>query len=231
MSDTRPEPADEKAALRKSAAKVRAALAEAEADAAERLAAQAGILATLADPLVGPVAGQLADSLADPLVDPLAEEAGSSQPVIAAYLPIRSELSPLPLVGALAAIGMTTAMPVTPAPGNPLSFRAWGLGETLAEGPYNTKQPPPELPEVTPDVILAPMLAFDDAGWRLGYGGGFYDRTLAGLRAAGRRVVALGIAYDGQQVDSVPTGAYDMRLDGVLTPSGLRPAAPISGEL
>lgn len=214
MSDTRPEPADEKAALRKSAAKMRAALAEAEADAAERLAAQAGILATLAGPLAEET-----------------EEAGSSQPVIAAYLPIRSELSPLPLVGALAAIGMTTAMPVTPAPGNPLSFRAWGLGEALAEGPYNTKQPPPELPEVTPDVILAPMLAFDDAGWRLGYGGGFYDRTLAGLRAAGRRVVALGIAFDGQQVDSVPTGAYDMRLDGVLTPSGLRPAAPISGEL
>ena len=211
MSDTRPDPADEKSALRKSAGKLRAALAEAEADAAERLAAQAGILATLA--------GLPAD------------ETGSSQPVIAAYLPIRSELSPLPLVGALAAIGMTTAMPVTPAPGNPLSFRAWSLGETLVEGPYNTKQPPPELPEVTPDVILAPMLAFDDAGWRLGYGGGFYDRTLAGLRAAGRRVVALGIAYDGQHVDSVPTGPHDMRLDGVLTPSGLRPAAPISGEL
>ena len=211
MSDTRHDPADEKAALRRSAGKVRAALAEAEADAAERLAAQAGILATLAGPL--------------------AEETGSNQPVIAAYLPIRSELSPLPLVGALAAIGMTTAMPVTPAPGNPLSFRAWRLGETLAEGPYNTQQPPPELPEVTPDVILAPMLAFDDSGWRLGYGGGFYDRTLAGLRAAGRRVAALGIAFDGQHVDSVPTGPYDMRLDGVLTPSGLRPAAPISGEL
>ena len=77
---------------------------------------------------------------------------------------------------------------------------------------------------MTPDVILAPMLAFDDEGWRLGYGGGFYDRTLAALRAGGRRVAALGIAYDGQVVDKVPTGPFDMRLDGVLTPSGLRSA-------
>ena len=66
------------------------------------------------------------------------------------------------------------------------------------------------------------MLAFDSSCWRLGYGGGFYDRTLSGLRAVGRHVVALGIAYDGQLVDKVPTGSYDMRLDGVLTPSGLR---------
>ena len=76
--------------------------------------------------------------------------------------------------------------------------------------------------EIIPSVILTPMLAFDSSCWRLGYGGGFYDRTLFGLRAAGRHVVALGIAYDGQVVDKVPTGPFDMRLDGVLTPSGLR---------
>ena len=200
MSDALSDPADTKAALRKDAAKHRATLVAADPDAAERLAAQAGIIATLAGE------GQ--------------DDAGA----VAAYLPIRSELSPLPLVAALVAAGVKTAMPVTPAPGHPLCFRAWAPGDSLDEGPYNTQQPPASAPEVVPTVILAPMLAFDDGGWRLGYGGGFYDRTLAALRTAGHRVCALGVAYDGQRVATVPTGPYDMQLDGVLTPSGLRPA-------
>ena len=75
---------------------------------------------------------------------------------------------------------------------------------------------------IVPRLVLAPMLAFDDAAGRLGYGGGFYDRTLAGIRADGQAVTAIGIAFDGQQVASVPTGPYDMPLDGVLTPTGLR---------
>jgi len=200
MSDALSEPAAAKAALRKEAARHRATLAAGDPDAADRLAAQAGIIAALAGD------GQ--------------EGAG----IVAAYLPIRSELSPLPLVSALVAAGLGTAMPVTPEAGHPLRFRAWAPGDDLAEGPYNTQQPAASAPEVTPTVILAPMLAFDDAGWRLGYGGGFYDRTLAALRGGGHRVCALGIAYDGQHVAAVPTGPYDMRLDGVLTPSGLRPS-------
>ena len=214
MSDARPDPADEKAALRKTAAVTRAALAAADPDAADRLAAQAGILVDIARQCREEGAGKGAGRAQD------------GAPVIAAYLPIRSELSPLPLVGALAEAGMITAMPVTPSPGNPLSFRAWSPGDALADGPYNTKQPPPDWPDITPDVILAPMLAFDGSCWRLGYGGGFYDRTLAGIRGAGRSVVALGVAYDGQYVEAVPTGPFDMKLDGVLTPSGLRPARP-----
>jgi 5-formyltetrahydrofolate cyclo-ligase len=67
------------------------------------------------------------------------------------------------------------------------------------------------------------MLAYDEACWRLGYGGGFYERTLAGLRAAGNIVTAIGIAFDGQLVDKVPVGPFDVSLDAVLTPSGLRP--------
>jgi len=206
MSDPLNDPAAEKAALRKHAGKTRAALAADDAGAADRLAAQAGIVA------------EIAMSLSD------APDSGGGAPVIAAYLPIRSELSPLPLIESLAADGFPTAMPVTPELGNPLLFRAWAPGAPLADGPYNTKQPPSDAAEMIPSVILAPMLAFDSSCWRLGYGGGFYDRTLSGLRAAGRHVVALGIAYDGQLVDKVPTGPYDMRLDGVLTPSGLRSA-------
>ena len=205
MSDSSIDPAAEKAALRKDAGKARAALASADVDAAGRLAAQAGIVAEIATSLSGEDA----------------PHSSSDAPVIAAYLPIRSELSPLPLIAALVDQGFVTAMPVTPEPGNPLLFRAWAPGAPLAEGPYNTEQPPADAAEMIPSVILAPMLAFDKSCWRLGYGGGFYDRTLSGLRAAGRRVVALGIAYDGQLVDKVPTGPYDMRLDGVLTPSGL----------
>ena len=208
MSDSSIDPAAEKAALRKDAGKARAALASADVDAAGRLAAQAGIVA------------EIATSLSGEDTPPSSSDA----PVVAAYLPIRSELSPLPLIAALVDQGFVTAMPVTPEPGNPLLFRAWAPGAPLAEGPYNTKQPPADAAEMIPSVILAPMLAFDKSCWRLGYGGGFYDRTLSGLRAAGRRVVALGIAYDGQLVDKVPTGPYDMRLDGVLTPSGLRSA-------
>ena len=206
MSDLLNDPAAEKAALRKQAGKTRAALAAGETDAAGRLAAQAGIVA------------EIAMSLSD------SADSGGDSPIIAAYLPIWSELSPLRLIQALVADGFATAMPVTPELGNPLLFRAWAPGAPLADGPYNTKQPPSDAAEMIPSVILAPMLAFDSSCWRLGYGGGFYDRTLSGLRAAGRHAVALGIAYDGQLVDKVPTGPNDMRLEGVLTPSGLRSA-------
>ena len=130
MSDPLNDPAAEKAALRKHAGKTRAALAADDAGAAGRLAAQAGIVA------------EIAMSLSD------APDNGGGAAVIAAYLPIRSELSPLPLIEALAADGFPTAMPVTPEPGNPLLFRAWAPGAPLADGPYNTKQPPSDAAEM-----------------------------------------------------------------------------------
>lgn len=141
--------------------------------------------------------------------------------VYAAYLPIRSELSPIALVGELVAAGMTTVMPITPEPENPLSFHQWAPGMPLAEGPYGTKQPPSANRKIDPDVILAPMLAFDAGCWRLGYGGGFYDRTIANLRDQGRDVRVIGLAFSGQKVAAVPAGPYDMALDAVLTPEGL----------
>ncbi len=141
--------------------------------------------------------------------------------VYAAYLPIRSELSPLPLVAALLSRGIATAMPVTPEPGNPLTFYRWSPGMRLDDGPYGTKQPPENGEYVVPDVILAPMLAFDEGCRRLGYGGGFYDRTIAGIRNSGHQVIAIGIAFSGQRVDKVPTGPYDMVLDAVWTPDGV----------
>ena len=201
------DPADEKVALRKQAATRRRELTTSDPDAAARLAAQADIIAehTRDSAKTGGNGG-----------------GGEGAAVVAAYMPIRSELSPLPLVTALIGRGLVTAMPETPEPGQPLVFRRWAPGEALVDGPYGTQQPPPTAEILTPGVVLAPMLAFDAGCRRLGYGGGFYDRTLGALRAAGRAVTAIGIAFDGQLVDKVPVGPYDIALDAVLTPSGLR---------
>ena len=139
----------------------------------------------------------------------------------AAYLPIRSEISPLPLIAALNDAGQSTAMPVTPTEGHPLSFQPWAVGDALEDGPYGTQQPSARGKPVLPDVILTPLLAFDPAGRRLGYGGGFYDRTIADFAARGHKASVIGLAYDGQKLDKVPVGPYDMSLDAVLCPLGL----------
>ena len=186
------DPAGAKAQMRKQAAKIRQQEADNHPDAAERLAGYCHLLL---------------DSF--------------GRGVYAAYLPIRSEISPLPLIAALHDAGQATAMPVTPAEGQPLSFRLWAVGDVLEDGPYGTRQPPVGGKTVVPDVILAPLLAFDLGGWRLGYGGGFYDRTIADFAARGRQASVVGLAYDGQKLDKVPVGTYDMPLDAVLSPSGL----------
>ena len=141
--------------------------------------------------------------------------------IYAAYFPIRSELSPLDLLARLADLGCATALPVTPAEGQPLGFHRWAIGDRLDDGPYGTKQPPLNQPLCRPDVILAPMLAFDSAGWRLGYGGGFYDRTIADLVARRHPCALVGLSFDGQKLDKIPVGPYDMPLDAVLCPTGL----------
>jgi 5-formyltetrahydrofolate cyclo-ligase len=89
----------------------------------------------------------------------------------------------------------------------------------LVGGVWGISEPTADKPEVEPDILLVPLLAFDNAGRRLGYGGGFYDRTLHALRAK-KQVTAVGLAYDEQRVDAVPHLDYDQRLDWVLTPSG-----------
>ena len=141
--------------------------------------------------------------------------------IYAGYMPIRSELSPLVLLEGLVSIGCDLALPITPPEGHPLEFHRWQIGGPLDDGPYGTKQPPVSNDKCTPDVILAPMLAFDRYGWRLGYGGGFYDRTVDGLRAVGKQIVLIGIAYEGQMLDKIPIGPYDMPLDAVLSPGGI----------
>ena len=148
------------------------------------------------------------------------------QSVISGFFPYKSEISTLPLLTRLHEDGWKLAMPVVMGEGLPLTFRIWAPGEPTVSGIWNIPVPAETSPEVLPDVLLVPMLAFDAKGYRLGYGGGFYDRSLERLRAV-KPIIAVGIAYDEQRVDGVPHLAYDQPLDWVLTPSGpLRCAGP-----
>ncbi|MGD9784095.1 MAG: 5-formyltetrahydrofolate cyclo-ligase [Hyphomicrobiaceae bacterium] len=141
------------------------------------------------------------------------------QASVSAFLPIGEEIDPLPLMRRLWARGHQVGLPVMVGKARPLVFRAWRDGEALQEVKWGIREPLPTAPEVLPDVMLVPLLAFDASGMRLGYGGGFYDRTIAQIRAV-KPVVTIGIAYDELQVDAVPHSDYDERLDWVLTPSG-----------
>ena len=139
--------------------------------------------------------------------------------VVSGFLPIGEEIDPAPLMRRLLNEGYSLALPVMEAKGKPLLFRAWTPGDPLGEVAWGIREPLASSPVVEPDIILGPLLAFDREGYRLGYGGGFYDRTLARLRAM-KPVVSIGLAYDEQRVDAVPHSGYDQRLDWVLTPSG-----------
>jgi 5-formyltetrahydrofolate cyclo-ligase len=138
---------------------------------------------------------------------------------VSGFLPIGEELDPAPLMLRLAGEGYRLCLPVMEAKGKPLLFRAWTPGDPLEAVMWGIREPLPSAPLVDPDVLLSPLLAFDAAGYRLGYGGGFYDRTLARLRGI-KDVVAIGLALDEQKVDAVPHADYDERVDWVLTPSG-----------
>ena len=136
--------------------------------------------------------------------------------VVSGYWPMRGELDPRPALLALAAAGHPLCLPVVAGKGRPLIFRAWAPGADLVPGAFGAEVPVPESPVLQPSLLLVPLLAFDRRGYRLGYGGGFYDRTLAALRRA-REVTAVGLAFAAQEVDQVPAEATDERLDWIVT--------------
>jgi 5-formyltetrahydrofolate cyclo-ligase len=136
--------------------------------------------------------------------------------VVAGYAPIRGEIDPFPLMQALAAGGARLALPVVTGQGRPLQFREWSPGDALLRSPLGILEPPPTAPETTPDVVLAPLAAFDGRGHRIGYGAGHYDRTLEALRAQ-RPVIAVGLAFAVQQIETVPAAGHDVALDYVIT--------------
>jgi 5-formyltetrahydrofolate cyclo-ligase len=135
--------------------------------------------------------------------------------VVSGFWPLGDEIDLRPLLAALHEQGHAVVLPVTPKRGMPLTFRRWRPGDVMEVERFGTMRPIGEV--MTPDFLLVPLLAFDDAGRRLGYGGGFYDRTLAALPGRFR----LGCAYAAQQVDEVPAGPYDMTLDAVATERGV----------
>jgi len=135
--------------------------------------------------------------------------------VVAGYSPVRSECDPIPLMRSLAGKGVQLALPVIEKD-KTLSFAEWRQGEQLTAGPFGILQPRPGALDVEPDIILVPLVGFDRAGHRIGYGVGYYDRTLQALRAR-RPVVAVGIAFATQQIDAVVAEATDQLLDLVLT--------------
>lgn len=136
--------------------------------------------------------------------------------VVALYSPIGDELDTGPLAEALRAKGVVLALPAVVAKNQPLVFRAFNGVQPLEKGWRGILTPPDEAPALRPAVVVAPLLAFTRAGDRLGYGGGFYDRTLAALRASGG-ALAVGFAYGAQEVDALPAGPLDQKLDWIAT--------------
>src|SRR5579859_4347237 len=140
--------------------------------------------------------------------------------IIAGYWPIRDELDPRPLLQALAERGHRLALPISLARAEPLAFRAWKPGDPLVPDIMRIEAPLPRAPEVVPWLLLIPMLAFDSKCRRLGYGAGFYDRTLAALGGAGA-TVTVGLAFSAQEVERVPVAEDDAPLDAIVTESRL----------
>lgn len=141
---------------------------------------------------------------------------------LAAYLPIRRELDPLPIAERLDPYPI--ALPRTPQTPGPLDFRLWSPGQPLDEGRFKTREPAADAPPLADECILMllPLVGFDSRCYRLGYGGGFYDRSLARFRERGQQVIAVGLAYDEQHCpDPLPIEATDERLHGVITPTAV----------
>lgn len=148
---------------------------------------------------------------------------------IAGYFPFRSEFDVLPLLRVLHESDRTLALPVVTGRKEKLSFRRYRPADALAMNELGIPEPGPEAEAVMPTHILVPLLAFDDRGYRLGYGGGYYDRTLAAFRAGGHHVATIGIGFDLQRLDRVPCVANDERLELIATERELY--GPLAGSL
>src|SRR5215831_10265901 len=136
--------------------------------------------------------------------------------VVSGFSPLKSEVSPLPLLRRLADAGASLALPVVAGRGQALIMRAWSFGAPLVPGVWGIREPPADAPELFPDILIVPLLAFDRHGHRIGYGAGYYDMTIARLRAM-KPVLAIGLAFAVQEIAAVPATPRDARLDLVLT--------------
>jgi 5-formyltetrahydrofolate cyclo-ligase len=136
--------------------------------------------------------------------------------IVSGFMPLKSEINPLPLLRKLADAGAQLALPVISGRGKPLIMRAYKFGDDLARGQWGIREPMPGARPVAPDIVIVPLAAFDRTGHRIGYGAGYYDMTIAALRAK-KPVTTVGIAFAAQEIPHVPATERDERLDLVLT--------------
>jgi 5-formyltetrahydrofolate cyclo-ligase len=136
--------------------------------------------------------------------------------IVSGFMPLKSEINPLPLMQKLHEAGARLALPAVAGRGKPLIMRAWEFGAPLDRRQWGIREPKPDAEQAEPDVLLVPLLAFDRGGHRIGYGAGYYDMTINALRAR-KPVTAVGIAYAAQEVPKIPVTPRDARLDLVLT--------------
>lgn len=162
-----------------------------------------------------------AELLSDGFAAALAAHAGQLKiapgAIVAGYHAHRDEADPALLLEALIHAGAHIAFPRVTAKDAALEFHCVPDGEVLRPGAFGIREPLGHWPRATPEILLVPLLAYDDQGYRLGYGGGYYDRTLAALPDAR----AIGIAYAGQRMDFLPHDAHDYPLNAILTENGL----------
>ena len=149
-------------------------------------------------------------------------------PAVAGYIPIGSEMDPRPLMARLEKAGAQLCLPRVDDCGERMSFRLWSSGEPLEDRPFGLKEPHEEAPLAAPTLVLAPLLAFDERGQRLGYGKGHYDRALETLRDQGP-VFVCGVAYHRQLIDAVPSEPHDQMLDWAITEEGSVPLFMMRG--
>ena len=151
--------------------------------------------------------------------------AGREAQVVSGFQSIGDEVDTGPVLKRLHAAKYTLCLPVMQGKNQPLLFRQWAPGDAMNTKVWGIQEPEADQPSLIPDVMLVPLLAVDPTGMRLGYGGGFYDRTIQVFRQL-RGVLTVGIAFDEQRVDAVPHLAYDMALDWIVTPSGVHRGQP-----
>jgi len=147
--------------------------------------------------------------------------------IVSGFMPLKSEINPLPLMRTLADAGAKLALPVVAGKGKPLTMRAFTFGDVLASGVWGIREPKPEAPEVFPDILLVPLLAFDRSGHRIGYGAGYYDMTITALRA--RKSVAAADTLTGWPGPRVPSSPCSCSPPGFCCTSR-SPSAPRSSS-
>lgn len=143
----------------------------------------------------------------------------TSADVVAAYWRIRDELDCQPILVKLMDSNQTVVLPVVLGPEEPLDLRVWEQGASLYESGFGTLAPSELAPRAEPDIVIMPLLGFDSRGTRLGYGGGYYDRTLANLK---KKPKLVGLAFAAQELDRIPREPHDVPLDAIVTEAGVR---------